>query len=744
MKNLTSALIIALLAASAPAATIYVDANGTGDHSTIQTAIDNAGNGDQIVLLPGTYTGPGNRDIDYKGKAITVRSTDPNNWGVVELTVIDLEGYEGVRFHNSEDANSVLTGLTIESGWAFYKLVKIPVGTEWPPTYKNKYIFYGGAIACEDASPTISRCILTQNGYRAASWSPDATQAGQGGAIYCSSGEPLISECIIKDNQSNEGGAVYFGTNQGKMERCLMVNNIADHGGAVCARTVNLESCTIEQNAANEGAAAYCTKGTIKGCRISHNTVYAGAVVQGTSSMPLQIVNSLFIGNTAYGTGPVYISPPPPSNGAIVRAQKFTKLTNCTIYGNRVAYGYILDFIGSSSLSTGPEIKNCIIQRNIYSGDYELINTNANISYSNIQGGWEGEGNIDQGPCCTHDGYLIASSSCIDAGTDVNAPDSDINGEARPYGAAVDIGADEFIDTDGDGLPDWWEHAYTGNNTAAPSRADWDADGWSNADEYRCGTEPNAAPLTFYVNGNDGNDVFDGSAPGWNGLHGPKKTIQAAINMCADRLNDRVIVAPGTYTGEGNRNLRFFGKAITVRSTNPQDPCTVDATGIDCLGHNYRGFIFDNFESPASVVCGLTLRDANAFAPAPPPPPSPPGYYDPDTISFVGDQAGAVISICSNPVIANCSFEGNSGDYAGAIYCIAGDIEVRNCRFVGNTAELSPLSRSTYSLSGGAVYAQNCNLNLSDSTFENNTWGYRGAVVSVVSSDATIKGCLLK
>ena len=65
---------VALSAAPAVADTYTVSPDGLGDYPTIQTAVDDAGDGDVIELTDGTFTGDGNRDVVVPAVNLTIRS----------------------------------------------------------------------------------------------------------------------------------------------------------------------------------------------------------------------------------------------------------------------------------------------------------------------------------------------------------------------------------------------------------------------------------------------------------------------------------------------------------------------------------------------------------------------------------------------------------------------------------------------------------------------------------------------
>ena len=241
---------LGLLFAGLTNAAVY---NVPADRGTIQAAIDLCVDGDTVVVAPDTYSGSGNCNISFKGKAITVQSTDPGNPQVVNTTVIDCLGSPSTRgfvFQGGETGESKLAGFKITRG--------------------NH--FSGSAISCSNgSSPMISNCVLTAN------------SAVFGGAIECgnNNSQPTISACTITANSAMVGG-----------------------GGIYCTgASPTIESCIIAGNSAPRGAAMYAHypgEPAIVNCTISANaaSVFAGGLYCFSSSN-LDISNSIIWGNTA-------------------------------------------------------------------------------------------------------------------------------------------------------------------------------------------------------------------------------------------------------------------------------------------------------------------------------------------------------------------------------------------------------------------------------------------------------------
>jgi len=218
---------------------------------SLQEALDLALNGDTVMVLPGIYSGPGNRDLKFNGKSITVRSTDPNDARIVDTTVIDCQGvHRAFSFLNGEGRAATVEGFTIQDGHA-----------EW-----------GGAILCIEASPTIKDCIIAV-----------CTSDTYGGAIYCEESEGTIRHCrIIQNKARKRGGGIYLGTNCSVqiLDSLLLSNNAGDSGGAIACElnffgNSVIQGCSVEGNsAAKNGGGIYCRDFhglSVTGCDIRRN-----------------------------------------------------------------------------------------------------------------------------------------------------------------------------------------------------------------------------------------------------------------------------------------------------------------------------------------------------------------------------------------------------------------------------------------------------------------------------------------
>ena len=270
LEALVLIVVFALVCVSANAATRYVPSQ----YSTIQAAIDACNTGDTVNVAPDTYNGLGNRNIYFRGKAITVRSeTGPEN------CIIDGEGYgaPGFLFTNAETENSVLDGFTITNfnHCGIYCYSSSP--TIRNCKISNNTATYGGGIDCREYShPTITSCVIRGN--------KSTTGGYGGGGIFCNWGcDPTISNCVITSNSAAyRGGGIYFYFFcHPKFINCEISKNTAYDGGGIChAMFGRLEiiNCTVAENMASN----------------KHGGLYLELI-----GGPITFSNSIFWGNTA-------------------------------------------------------------------------------------------------------------------------------------------------------------------------------------------------------------------------------------------------------------------------------------------------------------------------------------------------------------------------------------------------------------------------------------------------------------
>ncbi|MBE0536469.1 MAG: hypothetical protein IH624_12445 [Phycisphaerae bacterium] len=387
---------------------LVVESDGSGQYPTIQAAIDAAYNEDVIEVKPGTYIGEGNRDIHFDGKAITVRSIDPNDPHIVAATIIDCGGTEsaphrGFDFWHNETSHSVLAGLTIRNGY-----------TESS----------GGAIRCIEASPTIVHCDIIGN-----TTGPDvhggagmwcygsrsviigcrfinnvAQGEGVGGGFRGSSGAPYVAltDCVFIGNSAYRGGAIH--NCDGPLNNCVIVRNKARYGGGIHSSDGPITNCVISGNSGEyTGGLDWCN-GPISNCVISGNfaTSDGGG---GLGWCHTTITNCVIAGNFAARWG-----------GGILDSSATIK--NCVIVGNRSGdIGGGVAFIGNTQTM---EIVNSIIWDNDSANGAQVggaNESNLTLGYCDIEGGatavyggtgftvnW-GIGNIDVSPDFVEPGY---------------------------------------------------------------------------------------------------------------------------------------------------------------------------------------------------------------------------------------------------------------------------------------------------------------------------------------------------
>ncbi|MHC4501237.1 MAG: choice-of-anchor Q domain-containing protein, partial [Planctomycetota bacterium] len=603
---------------------------------------------------------------------------------IIDCNGSETEPHRGFYCHNQETPNSIVEGFTITNGC-------VPDGG-------------GGAIKCSNASvPTIRDCVIVGN------------IAAKGGGIYytgCRS-YPTISNCVIRGNSTTfHGGGIFCGAggvfgHGAIITDCVVTGNLAGAGGGISGHG-KITDCTISGNSATHKGGGIAFYGDV--LRVS---VWSGWTV----------TNCVITGNyTTAGQG-----------GGFHAAYGRHKLINCTINGNGNSSGVWCFGLHPEPLSI-LNIVNCVIWDNVAQQielGYEGITSS--VVYSNIQGGWEGEGNIDEDPRFAFSGdcHLMPGSPCIDAGTNTPAgglPVTDKDGNPRildgdgDTNAVTDIGVYEYNPGSPSIAVSVFDVSFScvrGYSEPAPQSLfirncgggtlNWEIVedcNWLEAIPASGESTGEVNEVTLTV---DANSLL----PGYYSCI-LRVVIQAAIDAADDY--DMVLVADGIYTGDGNRDIDFGGKAITVKSENGLENCIIDCNASE--EEHHRGFSFANWESRDSVLDGFTI--INGYSP----------------------MGGGIYCRGSSPTIANCTISCSALNSGGGISCADSAPAIINCTI----SDCSAGSGGGISCGGaggliGFDYETMCtisNCTISSNLAEKGGGIYWGGTISTVITNCTI------
>jgi hypothetical protein len=445
------------------------------EYPTIQSAIDDCNNGDVVIVAPEVYRGPGNRDIDFSGKAITVQSENGPEDCVIDCNGVEADPHRGFYFGSGEDANCVLAGFTITNGYASY----------------------GAGVYCEgDSGPTIINCIITGN---------SAEQAG--GGIYCENASPSLTNCILTANYATSGGGMCNSDSSPTLEDCTFNGNriwLDGCGGGICnwgKSDLTLTNCTVSDNSGGQWGGGMGnwknSSATLVNCTFSGNSALIGGGICCMGGSNVVITNCAITGNegdlgggffnngNATLTNCVFIANSTPADGGgMCNGDSVSAiLTNCTFYGNWAGNN------GGGICPRGAILTNCIFWANTdksgMSRAAQIYGGTPTVSYCCVQDTdpedlnvYRGVGNIDDAPLFVGPGYwadandpnvtvepndpnavwvegdyrLWWDSPCIDRGDNNSVPadTTDLDGKLRILDgnnddkAVVDMGAYEY------------------------------------------------------------------------------------------------------------------------------------------------------------------------------------------------------------------------------------------------------------------------------------------------------------
>jgi len=406
-------LLPCALALLVPAVALRADIiDVPGDAPTIQQGIALAQPGDEVVVAAGSWPGL----IDFLGKAITVRSAD----GPATTTIDGQFSGPVVTFASGEGASSVLEGFTIRNG--LIQSIDIDSG--------------GAGIRIQGASPVVRGNVIADN-----------TSTWTGAGIFCWDSNAHLEgnvftgnsfQAFIADAPYGSGAGVHVrGGAVTMVDNRFSGNFGADHGGAIFFEDT-------------QGSTATNTV-----CSGNASGVGGAIAVHGASTVVLE--NLLVIGNQATGLVSFIGTSEGTGGGISVGGASVATIRGATILGNTAFGGFNGPGSGggihwSSTLVVPTSLASSIVRGNIAGADLQVHPALA-VSFSDIEGGAAGPGNIDQDPLFVTgplgDHYLSqlaagqgAQSPCVDAGDPSGSPlpGTTTRTDEVPDAGTIDIG----------------------------------------------------------------------------------------------------------------------------------------------------------------------------------------------------------------------------------------------------------------------------------------------------------------
>ncbi len=300
-----------------------VDDDLLADFDNIQSAVEAALHGDEIVVMPGTYTATSwPWGVAGISKSLTIRSSDPDNSEIITTTIIDGQN-KTVGFSTTVDAKFIhgmtITGLTFANGNYYgigYAGNDDGLGSQHVTISNCVFTEGRGGVLALDAISTVNNCTFKNNGGDDGPWA--TFSSGMDIASEGSYSKATVTNCVFKNNSGYKAGGIYLMGSETIISDCVFeANDVTDSydaaGGAVIRSYYNpngdinipaittISNCNFNQNKSNFDAGAISIYGQsftdIYDCTFTENSGSQAGGIYSAYAGTFSITNTSFTQN---------------------------------------------------------------------------------------------------------------------------------------------------------------------------------------------------------------------------------------------------------------------------------------------------------------------------------------------------------------------------------------------------------------------------------------------------------------